>query len=915
MRLLYALLLSALLLPSARAQTPGSCELGRAERDLSVSDVLARVFNAGNLFFGNSSEAAYVVPQESGNSPVYAAGVWAGGTVGGDLRVAGSTFGDFEYWPGPLTDGGELPNPDDCSAYDRIYVLTALDVEQYEDTGVASADLAGWPVGQGAPAVDARGNPIVSDDIDRVLNLSAGERPVIYGSQTAFWVMNDVGNDKPNLGTAPLGIQVAVTAFSVISDEAALDQATVYRYAFTNKSPTPIDGFTAGLFSDADLGSASDDRVGVDTTRAMAFAYNANNDDAQYGIPPAVGVDLLDGSFLGSSYFTNGATGVTSDPTDATGYYNRLLGLWNDGTPITEGGDGFESGGPVLSSTWPGDPVTNAFWSEENLDGNGTTTGSGADRRFVTYATAATLAPGATRTLDLAIVFAQGSDRLDSVTELRAASDRVQAAYDDGSLFAPAEAPARLATPELLSPEDGADVTGPTIVLDWTDVPDAEKYIVETSRSPDFPTAPFPFTVTRTQVVTESEVLFQPFVVDEPDVAYWRVRAEAPGALSFPSETRSFTYFSPPTQPDFKNEGRGIVEVARPDGAVCPDGSDDFGCERDLGNTVFLDPDAAGDYYVGTDTDAGIARLRRYVASGAPADFEMRFTDAGGYGIEFGVASDGPVWRVPFELWNVGDLSDASDDIRMIPMLIREEGTDYDWADTFPRIDPVSGAPASARVYWMMPDRPDGYALFETAAIAAGVGQPFVDSDVTNTPIDPDALLVGDTDPSTGQVCENTGGYVSFCYRNTETSPLSGANAPGGTFVYPIGRVTLVDLAGDGTTPPAGTVIRFLTTDVGDFAVADEDGPVAREGVALLAVRPNPNRGAAVVPFALSSASAVRMTVADVLGRQVAVLAEGDFAAGAHEAAFDGRGLASGVYVVVLEAGGARLTRTVTVAR
>ena len=44
-------------------------------------------------------------------------------------------------------------------------------------------------------------------------DLAAGDRPAIYGHQTAFWVMNDVGNDHQSTLTEPIGLEVRVTAF------------------------------------------------------------------------------------------------------------------------------------------------------------------------------------------------------------------------------------------------------------------------------------------------------------------------------------------------------------------------------------------------------------------------------------------------------------------------------------------------------------------------------------------------------------------------------------------------------------------------------------------------------------------------------------------------------------------------------
>jgi hypothetical protein len=91
--------------------------------------------------------------------------------------------------------------------------------------------------------------------------------------------------------------------------------------------------------------------------------------------------------------------------------------------------------------------------------------------------------------------------------------------------------------------------------------------------------------------------------------------------------------------------------------------------------------------------------------------------------------------------------------------------------------------------------------------------------------------------------------------------------------------------------------------------------PLAEGPVALLPAYPNPSSGAATIPFVLAAPARVRLAVYDVLGREVAVLADGPHAAGRHEVAFDGAGLAAGVYVVRVEAGGAVTTRTVTLLR
>lgn len=66
---------------------------------------------------------------------------------------------------------------------------------------------------------------------------------------------------------------------------------------------------------------------------------------------------------------------------------------------------------------------------------------------------------------------------------------------------------------------------------------------------------------------------------------------------------------------------------------------------------------------------------------------------------------------------------------------------------------------------------------------------------------------------------------------------------------------------------------------------------------------PNPFNPETVIPVDLPMEDRIRLAVFDVLGRQVALLADGVRSAGRQEFRFDGRGLASGVYIVRLETG------------
>ena len=644
----------------------------------------------------------------------------------------------------------------------------------------------------------------------------------------------------------------------------------------------------------------------------MAFVYNGDNQDDGglgngYGTnPPAFGYDLLSGADV-AMYFSNVTGGPTSDPNDSDGIYNFLRARWSDGTPLTEGGDGYMTSGPVTTWAFPGDPVTEQFWSEVNIGGSGGDNAPG-DRRNLLVSEAFTLAPGESRTFDLALLFAQGADHLDSVTELRGASDNVQARYDGGTLFAPGfdpPPPGGLASPELLAPADGAFFDGEA-VLEWSAVPGAESYRVEIATGPDF---------------ADREVFYaaDPSLTFEgmPNAVidyYWQVQAVADQLVTSAfSESRSFRFYRYASD-DF-GRGTGIIETAYPGADVCAD-TDDEGCAEGYpGNTVWLDPNATGDYVL-TTPDNDFGELFRDLLSAVPDDYEIRFTDAcatpgaclGVYASTLPGGSD-LITSVPFELWNVGRLAEdvPEDDVRMIPLLRALDGAEPTaaWADGFPGAqsvlvgDDALTLPVTQRVIGVMPDRPNGYALFEAAALGfGGAGATYDPATDGDEQVDPY--------PVDGNDCRSQNFYADFCYRggnNRIVAPIGGLEG----FV-------LADLAGDGTTPPAGTTIRFDSNDI-LFVDAEGDAPAAPQAFRLGAAFPNPFAATSTVPFEVERAGPVRLSVFDVLGRRVATLVEGVVAAGPHRATLDGSRLTTGVYFVVLEADGQREATKVLVVR
>jgi PKD repeat protein len=90
--------------------------------------------------------------------------------------------------------------------------------------------------------------------------------------------------------------------------------------------------------------------------------------------------------------------------------------------------------------------------------------------------------------------------------------------------------------------------------------------------------------------------------------------------------------------------------------------------------------------------------------------------------------------------------------------------------------------------------------------------------------------------------------------------------------------------------------------------------------VALGVNRPNPFNPSTVIPFELPVAGQVTLEIYDVRGRLVRRLVNGQLPAGFHSATWDGRdhsgrGVASGLYLSMLRAGGETITRKLTLLR
>ncbi|MBN1447649.1 MAG: carboxypeptidase regulatory-like domain-containing protein [Bacteroidetes bacterium] len=91
-----------------------------------------------------------------------------------------------------------------------------------------------------------------------------------------------------------------------------------------------------------------------------------------------------------------------------------------------------------------------------------------------------------------------------------------------------------------------------------------------------------------------------------------------------------------------------------------------------------------------------------------------------------------------------------------------------------------------------------------------------------------------------------------------------------------------------------------------------ENAPALPATVTLMQNYPNPFNPSTTMRFALPERMHITLRVFDLLGRDVAIVAEGTYDAGSHSVVFHASSLPSGIYLYQLEANGTRMTRRMT---
>jgi len=357
-----------------------------------------------------------------------------------------------------LQDASELNNVPITGVTDA---MTTAILEQYK------ADWKDWPVDLGAPYYDVNGNGQYDPVLDEngYPDETKGDYPGIAQADQVVWlVVNDLNEAKvkAHSGSIPIGLELQITLWAYNQPNNTLGQIVFKRYKIINKSGMILDSMFVAQFSDPDIGDASDDLVGCDTTLSLHFAYNGSVTDVDYNkvnLPPAAaGYDFFQGPLVESpgdtgvfnltyvpdhknlpmtsfGYFAAG--GDIEDPDmgviDFTLCWYNMLNGYIPTTDLKHPSPYIIGSGPLAGqpSKFPlyGDPVNDPNGVNGDIDGKGSNMGPG-DRRMFAATGPFTMQPGDEQEVVVALIGGLGGNNIQSVADLKSSDIVAQQVYD-----------------------------------------------------------------------------------------------------------------------------------------------------------------------------------------------------------------------------------------------------------------------------------------------------------------------------------------------------------------------------------------------------------------------------------------------------------------------------------------------------
>lgn len=374
---------------------------------LDINQVKTMMSPDGFMHWDPSTQnAQYEVPKGLGRHSVYVSGVWLGGLDSvNNLYMSAQEYYGYDFWPGPLDSTNGTIDAATSLKYNKIWNIRRYKIEEFKyyfalgmvQNGqyIPDSSIITWPAhGTGnyssnlAPFIDVNGNGVYDP-------ITGGDYPDMKGDQMLYWILNDNLAAHTGSGGNPLKIEIHVSAYAFTCPQLpdslqVLNYTTLYNFKIINRGEKNYHDTYITYWQDLDLGNWQDNFLGCYPERNYIYAYNADSlDDLPLGYgdhPPILSTIVLNGpnaepndnidnnnngtidesgeKNLLSGYlsFNGGCCFPSGSATSPVEHYYYMTGRWQDGTPMTYGGNGY--GGTIPTRhLYPDFPYDTSGWS------------------------------------------------------------------------------------------------------------------------------------------------------------------------------------------------------------------------------------------------------------------------------------------------------------------------------------------------------------------------------------------------------------------------------------------------------------------------------------------------------------------------------------------------------------------------
>ncbi len=336
----------------------------------------------------------------------YSSSFWFSALDGeGNLQVAANQYANtanYDFIAGPYvpSDNG---NNEWCEFYTRTWKATSLEIRILRSAFANGSlekeeipvDILEWPA-LGNEEIGIFGEnqgyalaPFYDYNQDGMYDPMLGDYPIVL-SENPFFLphqfmvsfYNDGYYHKNTFGDR-LNIEVLQIDYVLDCPQTPeINQCIFTRAVVRNRSAQAYEPLTIGLWEDNTLDCYDEDKVGCNVGLNATYTYNKDGIENYESCPFLA--DILDAGtplhsklflshpiegFMATSSGKNIEVSNINSPSSPEGYHNLLKGRWNDGTPLTFGGSGYNLGSTDTTLfIFPDSPLDSLGWSMQHSD-------------------------------------------------------------------------------------------------------------------------------------------------------------------------------------------------------------------------------------------------------------------------------------------------------------------------------------------------------------------------------------------------------------------------------------------------------------------------------------------------------------------------------------------------------------------